>query len=141
MCAVLEAPGKLTKLVAHAMYGNVNPRTQDEVKTMMDQRRNHTEQTRRGPRVMSIIFIPKFKDGQVGAEARKRLGEVIDNQLLTKTIHGNSRSLRIGEALKFTAEMARTKYNTFTKKGDVTKSAVKLANVQNERIIENMQKI
>jgi hypothetical protein len=24
MCAVLEAPGKLTKLVAHAMYGNVN---------------------------------------------------------------------------------------------------------------------
>jgi hypothetical protein len=141
MCAVLESPSKLIKLMAHAMYGNVNPRTLDEVSTMMEQRRNHTEQTRRGPRVMSTIFTPRFKEGQVGAEARKRLAGVIDKQLLTKTIHGNNQSLRIAEALKFTPEMSRTKYGTFTKKGDLTKSAVKLANVQNQQIIENMNKM
>jgi hypothetical protein len=63
---------------------------------------------------MSVTFVPKFKDGQVciGAEARKKLGVVIDNQLLTKTIHGNILSLRVGEALKFTSEMARTKRST-----------------------------
>ena len=116
MCAVLEAPDKLTKLLAHAMYGNVNPRTLDEVRVIMDNRRNHTESTRRGPRIMSIMFTPKFKQGQMGADARKRLREVIDNQLLTKTIQGNSRSLRVGEAARFTAEMSRTKYSTFTNK-------------------------
>jgi hypothetical protein len=48
----------------------------------------------------------------------------------------------VGEAARFTAEMSRTKYNTFTgKKGDVTNTAVKLANVQNERIMVNMQKM
>jgi hypothetical protein len=38
--------------------------------------------------------------------------------------------------------MSRTKYSTFTsKKGDVTNSADQRATVQNERIIENMQKM
>ena len=79
MSKVLEAPDKLTKLLAHAMYGNVNPRTLDEVRSIMENRRNHTESTRRGPRIMSITFTPKFKEGQMGIDARKRLREVIDN--------------------------------------------------------------
>jgi hypothetical protein len=115
MSKVLEAPDKLTKLLAHAMYANVNPRSLDEVRFLMDNRRNHSEGTRRGPRIMSITFTPRFREGQMGVDTRKRLRESIENQLITKKMQGNSRSLRVGEAARFTADMSKTKYSTFTK--------------------------